>query len=200
MKGPTADRRSRTRVFISATCAALLGLVAFSQTAFAVPVTWAVNGTFADGGTISGSLTYDADTNIMSAWNLAVAGGDTGTFPSFVYSDSINNSFLDFAGTDDKFIFCSTVDCNNNVQRRDLRLAFGAPLTDAGGMATLLAGPVLPSPEWGLECFNCGPVRYIVSGSATTGGATAVPEPGTVALFGLGLVAFGLMRRRRVPA
>ncbi len=36
-------------------------------------------------------------------------------------------------------------------------------------------------------------------GTSTTGG-TEVPEPGMLGLFGGGLLALGLMRRRRKPA
>jgi len=179
-----------------AVCLAIVGAFALPQSALATPVTWTVGGAFADGGTVSGSLTYDAATNAMSAWSLTVDGGNTGTFPTFTYSSAISGSFTDLAGTDDKFIFCDTVNCLNGASgRRDLRLAFAAPLTDAGGVAALLAGPVGPNPQWGFECFNCSPVRLIVSGSAEAA-PTAVPEPGTVLLLTSGLATIAARRRR----
>jgi hypothetical protein len=47
-------------------------VLAFSSfgIAHAGPITWDVSGTFDYGGTISGSFTYDADTNVYSAIDL----------------------------------------------------------------------------------------------------------------------------------
>jgi DNA-binding CsgD family transcriptional regulator len=47
-------------------------VLAFSSLgiAYAGPITWDVSGTFDYGGTISGSFTYDADTNVYSAIDL----------------------------------------------------------------------------------------------------------------------------------
>lgn len=181
----SAKTRSISVLFAS------LGICALPNAANAIPVTWTVTGSFDDGGTFSGSFTYDADTDAMSAWNLSVAGGTV--FAAFTYSSSIADSFIDFPHTDDRFIFCSTVNCLG--ERRDLRLALAAPLTDAGGLIALLAGPAAPHPDYGLECSNCGFVRNITSGSAQAG--VSVPEPATLTLFGIALGGLGAFRMRR---
>src|SRR5215510_9251983 len=89
----TGKRRSRTRAALFAACLATVGTLALPLSARATPVSWTVAGDFADGGAVSGSFTYDAATNAMSAWSLTVAGGNTGTFPAFTYSDAISGSF-----------------------------------------------------------------------------------------------------------
>ncbi len=47
----------------------------FATVAVATPVVWTVNGTLASGKVITGSFTYDADTNTHSAINISSTGG-----------------------------------------------------------------------------------------------------------------------------
>jgi hypothetical protein len=47
----------------------------FATVAVATPVVWTVNGTLASGKVITGSFTYDADTNTYSAINISSTGG-----------------------------------------------------------------------------------------------------------------------------
>jgi len=183
---------------LTALCASVVvvGIGASPNAALATPLTWTVDGAFADGGIISGSFTYDADTDSMSAWSLTVAGGNVASFPTFTYSNSVANSFINFTTTDDRFIFCGNVNCDNGS--RELRLAFAASLSDAGGTVAMLAGIADPTPPgFGFECYNCSPFRLITSGSAHAGTPTAVPEPGTLALFGLALGGIAVFRSRR---
>jgi hypothetical protein len=71
----------------------LIALVLFSATqADAVPLTWNLSGvTFLDGGTATGSFTFDADAataGVLSAPIITVTGGATGVFPPLTYSIS----------------------------------------------------------------------------------------------------------------
>jgi len=60
-----------------------LGLL-FGISAEADPVTWTfVGGSFMDGGTISGSFTFDADTGLFSNIDVTTAGG---SFPGAHYT------------------------------------------------------------------------------------------------------------------
>mgnify|MGYP000039954710 CR=1 FL=1 len=67
----------RVTSFIIAVVASFCATVAL-----ATPVVWTVNGTLASGKVITGSFTYDADTNIYSAVNISSTGG-VGPFTIF---------------------------------------------------------------------------------------------------------------------
>jgi hypothetical protein len=69
-----------------------------------------------------------------------------------------------------------------------LNIDFLAPLTDAGGSIGYTSAS--------------GILGFVTSdGRGTaTGGTTSVPEPGSLVLFGAGLVGFALMRRRTKAA
>lgn len=55
----------------------------------AAPITWQLSdAVFSDGGTVTGSFVYDADTDKVSSWSISVAGGDTVSFPPKTYSSS----------------------------------------------------------------------------------------------------------------
>ena len=81
------------------------------------------------------------------------------------------------------------------------RLAFGVPNTPGSGSF------VSSSWEWDLAGLGAGPGNYRVSfgaaeaslsfDSATLDTIQAVPEPGTIALFGVGVVALAVARLRR---
>jgi hypothetical protein len=65
--------------------AALVSIVAlFSASANATPVVWYLSGvTYDDGGTASGSFTYDADTNTYSAISVSTTAGSSITTAKF---------------------------------------------------------------------------------------------------------------------
>src|SRR5437868_212780 len=80
--------------------------------AAAADVQWTINsGTFTDGGTVSGTFTYDAATHLATNWSLTVTGGNTGFFPPLVYTPA-NSTFgysTGIGGTSQVLIFMNGV-------------------------------------------------------------------------------------------
>ena len=163
----------------------LVSVVAASLTtsaACAAPVIWNLNSvSFADGGTASGSFTYDADIDQYSAWTIAVAGGTTAALPAYTYTSASGFQGIHSASAID-FVAIPVV--------RYLRLTFASPLTNAGGTTALIAGTAF-------ECDNCTIRRNIVAGSVTTAVPGAVPEPTSWALMLMGFGATGYALRRK---
>lgn len=141
-----------------AACLLLLGLPLLAS---ATPVRWVfANARFADGGTITGRFTYDADTNVVSNWNVSVAGGNTATFPPITYdtTTSITGAQPLIGNTQTTVLFYL------NGSPRTLRVTPVTDFTNAGGTVAInLNTP--NNRSGGLECFNCGPAREITSGS-----------------------------------
>jgi hypothetical protein len=161
----------------------------------AAPITWTLtNINFDDGGTATGSFTWDADTNSMIDWSMSVTGGNPLTFPAFTYNPG-DSSFNLLVGT--TFNFQGPLDPVLNSSSngyRDLRFNPNSALTDAGGIIGLNQGGFRS-----VECYNCNPFRHINEGGTVD--ATTAPEPATVALTALGLWGlFFVMQRRRMSS
>ena len=159
----------------------------FSDTTQADPIVWTLQGvTFDDGGTATGSFTYDAGTTIYSDWNISVQG--------FIY---MPNAFpVSFAsGNDSTVTFVFSIP---RVFGRSLTLTFLSPLTNTGGTSGLVGAPE------SFERFASRlgtTTRFITAGSVTTAPA-AVPEPSTLALLASGIFIGGLVKilqLRRTP-
>ena len=135
-----------------------------SSGAYAFPVTWTLSGvTFSDGGTATGTLVYDADTNSLSSWSVSVAGGNTGLFPPITYDPSTANGVYD-TGNPTTIGFLLLI----NSSTRALRLPGVSTLSDAGGTVAIN----LASGFQG-ECFNCSPYRGFTAGNLV---GTAAPN------------------------
>lgn len=165
--------RFSVRVRVAAAAALLLMGVG---SACALPVTWVLqNVTFDDGGTANGQFVYDAATNTVSAWSVAVAGGNTGTFPPITY-DPINSTsyFSTFLGPNFELI----------GSFRQFRLTTVTLLDDGGG--TL---PVATGISGGAECFNCSPYRVLAGGELIGTAVTSAPAAeftvGSAGSFGI---------------
>ena len=144
--------------------AGLLFALAGISGAWAFPVTWTLSGaTFSDGGTATGTLVYDADTNSLSSWSVSVAGGNTGLFPPITYDPSAGNGVYD-TGNPTTIGFLLQI----NSSTRALRLPGVSTLSDAGGTVAIN----LASGFQG-ECFNCSPYRAFTAGNLV---GTAAPN------------------------
>lgn len=167
---------------------AFLVLLLASVGAHAVPVQWTVQGAaFDDGGTLTGSFVWDADTHAVVSYDLWVSGGNTAKFAPFNYKNGTADNTRAWAGS---YIFFDTDLFNPPwvYAFRQLRLPVSpSMLTNPGGRLSF----DLRDPDIALECFNCSPSRFLVSGGLTTG----VPEPATAGLLALAVSAFALAGR-----
>ena len=165
--------------------AACLAACLCGATGAAQALTWELaDVSFADNTLVSGTFDYDSASNTYSNWSISVLAGIG--LPAYTYTQGLDSGFAGSAsaGAVDFVAFPPA------LSGRYLRLSFSSPLTNAGGFIPL-------QPNNSFECDNCTTSRPIVGGAVF---AQAVPEPGSWALFGLGLAAVGaVMRRQRRP-
>jgi len=161
-------------------------------------VEWTLkNVTFSDGGTASGSFTWNSSTNAIPTWNIQVSGGST-DFPAISYSPfqpsgTGNTLFGNNAG-----VIFSLIDgyppTNASSSLRYIVFDMVAPLNANGGslaMATLAGG----FSSQGFECFNCNPGRSVTGGEVD---GVPVPIPPTIWLLSSTIPIWaGLAKRRK---
>ncbi len=175
---------SRTRLL---TGTALTAMIATAQSARADLIQWTLSGDYSDGGTFSGTFTYDNVADDVTAYNISTTGGTSGIGPN-VYAppgSSATNS-----GSVDTF--------TNAIILDPVAYIVYAEFTDLppGAPGTV---PALTGDETAETCFiGCNPYnsRTITSGTAT-GTDIGVPEPASGALMLAGMGLLGVYRRRR---
>jgi hypothetical protein len=174
-----------------------VSIVLLAPSVHAAPVTWTLYGVeFEDGGVAEGTFDYDADTNLLIAWNISVSGGDEGVYPPLTYSfltagqiAEVDNGSSPADGQ--AFIFWGEPPQPGVPQanERQLRLDPDGVLTNAGGTFALDLG----NPDRNIECFNCSPNRLITGGFVST---VPVPEPAASVLALTGLFGAIALRTR----
>ena len=153
----------------------------FSGSIHAAPVTWTIDSLlFDDGGTGSGTFSYDASTNAYSNIDiLTTAGSD---FGGASYS-SVNP----YGPNGAEYLVTMIVPLAGAPA---LALSFAAPLTHAGGLITIGGGG---EAICGDECaIPVSGLRNISSGQIS-----AVPVPAAVWLFGSALAGLGWLKRKQ---
>jgi hypothetical protein len=177
-----------------------VALLAVPMAAGAVTTTWTLsNAVFSDGTTATGWFTYDSNTSTAVDWSIVTqdgtksccdgfsGSGGPSAFAGYTYDLA---SSLSYPLQPNSLIFNAL-----NGPSRYLNLGFVNALPSTGGSVAL--GTVWPftgsTAASSYECDNCSYGRYLTSGTLTT----SVPEPGTLALLGLGFAGLGFSRRRK---
>ncbi len=171
----------------------MLIALSFPLAATAIPVHWTVEGVvFEDGGTASGSFTYDADFNLYSSISLDttdgawLSGNSYHATAAYLFGH-IGVVFVPTPGSD-------------VAGTQFLQLGFTIPLSNAGGLVPLgenhppTGAAVVEGFCNGLYCQPVtGPMRYAVQNGTATG--VVVPVPSGLWLLGS---ALGLLKISRV--
>jgi PEP-CTERM motif len=168
--------------FVLAFAAGTMALCAAAP-ASAATILWTLrNVTFNDGGQASGTFSTDSNTGLATAFNISTTAGSILT-SAFNYTSSNSQLFIQNFFSPQSFIVV------NNPFNRYINLAFANSLA-VGGVNPLRTSGLL-SGSW--ECTNCGSLRLI-----TGGVATSVPEPAAWALMiaGFGLSGAAIRRRK----
>jgi hypothetical protein len=172
---------------------ALAAMFAASQSARADLISWTVSGDFDDGGTFSGTFTYDNVADTATVWSLTTSTGTAGVGP---------NTYSTGGGT--YVTGSSEIDFDNIIgvippyYTYFVDLAFTNLTPGTPGTVASLSGS-----EYDQECIElsplCGPEspsRAIIDGTAT-GTDISTPEPASGALLLAGVGLLGVYRRRR---
>jgi hypothetical protein len=138
-------------------------------------ITWALNGTFDDGGTVTGSYNWDADTLKLGAYEFKVSGGTTPIL-STAFSYRPDNTIVSSVTSDGGV--------NVNTPSGTIRQFFFNPLLT-------LTDDAIPSPIKDGQESQIGFVRHLVSGTLSP-----VPEPSSVGFIGVGIGLFMFLRKR----
>ncbi len=160
----------------------LLALTLLSGSlAVATPVTWTiVDGTFGDGGTLSGNFTIDLNKGQILNWDVVSTDGSS--LAGFDFTPSTSNAY-ESSSTEIFFKSINPVTDPFGTSSRYLFFYFAAPLTNAGGDIDLTTATY--------ECDNCAPSRHLSDG----GVSTTVPEPGNALALAVSLLMFPVARQ-----
>lgn len=121
--------------------------------------TWAVRGTFDDGGVVTGWVTF-SPVSTPAAWDVAVSGGDIGTFSAFRYASSLpeHSSGVNLTQSVDSDLYFLIAP----QWARELRItiADGAIASGQTTVSVRAAAPLSDGRDFApVECFSCVPYR-----------------------------------------
>lgn len=154
-------------------------------------VTWTLdNSLFDDGATASGSFVYDATTNTFSSIDIATSLGTSFTGAAY---NSVDPGFGPFAFD---VAFVTSPSLSSYIGTPALELNFASNLTDAGGIVSTDINEFICSDA---NCSTATDIRGTVEGGFVSG-VVNTPEPSSVALLLVGLVALCGVHRRRSRA
>lgn len=184
----TVFSRKAVRGACAAAAMALLGAAGAAR----ADVTWLVNGTFDDGGTLAGTITMNGTG--MSNYSLTTAGG---TMPAFTFD--LSDSYATTSGINN-FVFDRTAYPGDPAVLQ-LHIAFVNSLLTPAATDPIASGKVSWECQNSFQCpatesqFSGSAIRYL-SGAAST----AVPEPAAWAMMLVGFSGLGALLRRQRSA
>lgn len=153
---------------------------------YAIPIKWELDINLSDGGTVSGSYVYDADSNIFSDISVSAVGGP---FPAA--SSSLTSVLTAYSNSSTLDLVPAIADLTG-VQ--DVYIGLASAMTNVGGVIDISFVETYTCDDSTCDTFTLLYSATSFSGTAT---ATSVPEPATLGLLGLGLIGLGLTRRKR---
>jgi len=171
--------------YFGAAAVALFTLTLGSTVGSAAPVLWTLeNIAFDDGGTAIGSFQYDAGTGTYSNINISATAGS-------VLPGSTLQFLLNSGNPNDIYVSDTAGGITGS---HGLSLFHLQALTDAGGTVPItLGGSSFEATCTTDGSCNHAPDRLITARSLT---AATTPEPGTLALIPLSLLAIAGIKRR----
>lgn len=151
-------------------------------------IDWTIQGaTFNDGGTLTGTFSTDSVTGGLVNYSFATSAGSA--FGGFSYTSATSSFYGNNVFGPNNFVIVDP----DPFAFPLLSLTFANSLNVAG-INNLVLGAATCSSAGSIESNNnCTNYRYITTGLASSD----VPEPATLALFGLGLLGFAAARRRQ---
>jgi hypothetical protein len=153
----------------------------------AAPINWSVDSlTLTDGSTVSGGFAYDASLDAVSNIHITLTDASN---PGSPYTLA-NQFYPTLGGT---FFLFNQFAAADYTGQATLWITVTTALTDAGNTT-----PINTANGYGWGFCSVPGCTSASNPGDLQGSLVAVPEAGSLALFGLGLLGLGFASRRRV--